>query len=151
MMKIDLRNSWIRAGLLLVVVGWVPWELITLVTALGGWPGLNPIVPRLLFMFTGWPAVACLITGFFQVKRDRARLPSAAAAAPHPQRAAARRPWMQRPAARRALGAIGLGLVMYGTNGMLHRQGRSAAVALAVGVVAVYWAFVGRLPLRFRR
>lgn len=148
---IVLRNLWIRAGLLLVVVGWVPWSLITLVVALGGWPGLDPIVPRLLFMFTGWPAVACLIIGSFQVKRDLALRPSADAAAPHPQRAATPLPWMQRPAARRALGAIGLGLVMYGTNGMLHRQGRSAAVALAVGVVAVYWAFVGRLPLRFRR
>ncbi|MDE1952861.1 MAG: hypothetical protein KGL51_07135 [Betaproteobacteria bacterium] len=148
-MNMHLRNAWIRAGLVLVVCGWIPWSIITLVRALGGWPELSPIVPRLLFFFSGWPAVFCFVTGFFQVKRDLALAPSAAAGPS--SSAAAQRPWMQRPGVRRVATALGLVLVMYGTNGMLHGHLRSAAVALAVGVVAVYWGFVGRLPLRFWR
>jgi hypothetical protein len=228
MMKLYMRNAWVRVGLVLVVVGWLPLAVMTLLVAMGDWPGLNPLVPRLLSMLTVWPAVLCVVVGVFQVKRDlalQARSAQTAAASaqesgkaapplghsqenagplpsfldPHGGRggvpplghsqenagppqvcltptgggSASRpwghsdvektvhgrsaqalpqgdsRPWMEHRITRTVAGIVGFGLVFYGTTGMLHAQGRGAAVALAIGVVAVYWAFVGRLPLRF--
>jgi hypothetical protein len=202
MMKLYMRNAWVRVGLVLVVVGWLPLAVMTLLVAMGDWPGLNPLVPRLLSMLTVWPAVLCVVVGVFQVKRDlalQARSAQTAAAsaqgsgkaAPtlgHSQENAGppqvcltptgggsasrpwghsdvektvhgrsvqalpqgdSRPWMEHRITRTIAGIVGFGLVFYGTTGMLHAQGRGAAVALAIGVVAVYWAFVGRLPLRF--
>ncbi len=162
-MKLYLRNAWVRVGLLLAVVGWLPLGTITLLVARGDWPDLNPLVPRLLSMFTVWPAVLCVVVGVFQVKRDRALQAGAAralqAGADEPKTAqditAAARPrehspaWMEHRITRTVAGLVGFGLVLYGTTAMLQAQGRGAAVAMAIGVVDVYWAFVGRLPLRF--
>lgn len=149
-MKDYFGNVWIRVGLALVVFGWAPLLAITLLAAIGFWPHLDPIVPRLLYFFTGWPAVFCLVIGFFQVKRDRV-LGTAQVGAVPAQAHEDSPPWREHPAARVVLGLVGMGLVVYGTNAMLHGEGRGAAVALAVGVVAVYWAFVGRLPFWFWR
>ncbi len=163
-MKLYFRNAWVRAGLVLVVLGWLPLGAITLLVAMGDWPGLNPLVPRLLSMFTVWPAVLCVVVGVFQVKRDvalQARSAQAVVTATDSANSArgpftqalpqgdSRPPWMEHRITRAVAGIVGFGLVFYGTTGMLHAQGRGAAVALAIGVVAVYWAFVGRLPLRF--
>ena len=68
-----LGNLWIRIGLVLVVVGWGPLLAIVLLAAIGVWPhpNPNPIGPGLLFFFTSWPAVICLIIGVVQVRRKR--------------------------------------------------------------------------------
>ena len=66
-------NLWIRIGIFLVVVGWGPLLAIVLLAAIGVWPdpNPNPIGPGLLFFFTSWPAVICLIIGVVQVRRKR--------------------------------------------------------------------------------
>jgi hypothetical protein len=66
-------NFWIRIGLVLMVVGWAPLWSIVLLAAIGVWPdpNPNPIGPGLLFFFTSWPAIICLVVGVVQVRRKR--------------------------------------------------------------------------------
>jgi hypothetical protein len=68
-----LGNLSIRLGLFLVVVGWGPLLAIVLLAAIGLWPdpNPNPIGPGLLFFFTSWPAIICLVVGVVQVRRKR--------------------------------------------------------------------------------
>jgi hypothetical protein len=68
-----LANRWIKAGILLVVIGWGPLFTIAGLYALGllSDPNPNPIGPGLLFFFTFWPAVLFLMIGAFQVLRPR--------------------------------------------------------------------------------
>ncbi len=65
-----MRNRWFKAGVWLVLIGWTPLWGIVLLSALGLWPdpNPNPIGPGLLFFFTSWPAIICLIVGTVQVK-----------------------------------------------------------------------------------
>jgi hypothetical protein len=66
-----LRNRWSLVGLALVAVGWTPLWGIVLLAELGLWPDRepNPMGPGLLFFFTAWPAVVCLLIGAYQTWR----------------------------------------------------------------------------------
>jgi len=68
-----LRNKWVKVGLALVVFGWGPLCAIILLAAFGLWPdpNPNPIGPGLLFFFTSWPAIICLVLGVVQVRSRR--------------------------------------------------------------------------------
>lgn len=69
-MKNYLGNRWIQIGLALVVLGWGPLLAIIVLAAIGVWPdpNPNPIGPGLLFFFTAWPAVICLVVGVVRVQ-----------------------------------------------------------------------------------
>jgi hypothetical protein len=69
-----LQNRWIVIGLALVIFGWGPLWAIVALAALGLWPdpNPNPIGPGLLFFFTSWPAIICLVIGTLQMRRNRA-------------------------------------------------------------------------------
>ena len=86
-MTIYLQNRFIRIGLVLIGVGWSPLCSIILLADLGLWPdpNPNPVGPGILFFFTGWPAIICLVIGMVQVKRARSHH------APHAPRGAAPR------------------------------------------------------------
>ena len=68
-----LRSWWVRAGLGLLVVGAAPLVFIIVAAAVGLWPdpNPNPIGPGLLFFFTFWPAVLCLLIGVVRVRLAR--------------------------------------------------------------------------------
>lgn len=68
-----LRNKWVRVGLALVVFGWGPLLAIILLAAVGLWPdpNPNPIGPGILFFFTSWPAIICLVVGVIKVRGQR--------------------------------------------------------------------------------
>ncbi len=72
-MKEYLRNQWVRAGLVLVIVGWGPLLSIIALSSIGLWPdpNPNPIGPGLLFFFTAWPAIICLGIGIVRVKAKK--------------------------------------------------------------------------------
>jgi len=78
-MRKYLKNNWIRAGLALVILGWGPLIGIILLADLGLWPdpNPNPIGPGILFFFTSWPAIICLLVGFFRVRNSNGRTGSA--------------------------------------------------------------------------
>ena len=73
-MRTYLQSTWVKVGLGLLVVGACPLIFIIVAAAVGLWPdpNPNPIGPGLLFFFTFWPAVICIIIG---VARVRARNP----------------------------------------------------------------------------
>lgn len=60
-----LKSGWIWAGILLLVLGSGPLMFIIAADALGLWPdpNPNPIGPGLLFFFTFWPSVICIVVG----------------------------------------------------------------------------------------
>ena len=68
-----LGSRLVRIGLVLLVVGTGPLLFIIVAAAVGLWPdpNPNPIGPGLLFFFTFWPAVICLIVGIVRVRRRR--------------------------------------------------------------------------------
>ena len=68
-----LSNKYIRIGLALVLVGWMPLLGIIFLAAVGLWPdpNPNPVGPGLLFFVTSWPAIICLRIGVNQVKRKK--------------------------------------------------------------------------------
>ena len=68
-----LRSWWVRVGLGLLVVGAAPLFFIIVAAAVGLWPdpNPNPIGPGLLFFFTFWPAVLCLLIGVVRVRLAR--------------------------------------------------------------------------------
>ena len=75
-MKEYLRNRWIRIGLGIAAVGWTPLLAICALADAGLWhdPNPNPVGPGLLYFFTFWPAIICVIVGIVQVRRSaRAR------------------------------------------------------------------------------
>ena len=65
-----LQSRWIKVGLGLLIVGAGPLVLIIVAAAVGLWPdpNPNPIGPGLLFFFTFWPAVICIIVGIVRVR-----------------------------------------------------------------------------------
>ena len=71
-MRIYLQSLWVKVGLGLLVVGSAPLLFIIIAAAVGLWPDPdpNPIGPGLLFFFTSWPAIICIVVG---VTRVRAR------------------------------------------------------------------------------
>ena len=67
------QSWWVRAGIGLLIVGIGPLVFIIVAAAIGLWPdpNPNPIGPGLLFFFTFWPAVLCVVVGVFRVRRAR--------------------------------------------------------------------------------
>lgn len=74
-MKNYLGNRWIQIGLVLVVLGWGPLLAIIVLAAVGLWPdpNPNPIGPGLLFFFTAWPAIICLVIGVVRVQLKQSK------------------------------------------------------------------------------
>ncbi len=60
-----LRSRWVRAGLVLLIVGATPLVAIILAAQIGLWPdpNPNPIGPGLLFFFSGMVGTGCLAIG----------------------------------------------------------------------------------------
>src|SRR6266446_8380190 len=54
-----LKSTWVRVGLVLLVVGATPLLFIITAAALGLWPdpNPNPVGPGILFGLTFWPAI----------------------------------------------------------------------------------------------
>jgi hypothetical protein len=65
-----LQSRWVKAGLALLVLGAFPLVFIIVAAAVGLWPdpNPNPIGPGLLFFFTFWPAVICVVIGVVRVR-----------------------------------------------------------------------------------
>jgi hypothetical protein len=72
-MKEYLNNRLFKIGAVIAVLGWSPLLAIILLAWIGLWPDPdpNPIGPGLLFFFSFWPAVLCLLIGAVQVWRSR--------------------------------------------------------------------------------
>jgi len=70
-MKEYLANNWIRLGLGLAVFGAAPLLAFILLSKIGlrHDPRPNDLGPGLLFFFTFWPAVICLVVGVREVNR----------------------------------------------------------------------------------
>lgn len=151
-----IGNWWVRIGLVFVVLGWAPLFGIIALAALHLWPDPdpNPMGPGLLFFVTFWPAVVCLGVGTVQVARRRKRTSSlrsneavSSPLATQTHNAA----WISNPVVRALVGIVGFILVINGIAGLRHGDGRGAAAALVLGVAALYWTALGRLPAWFRR
>lgn len=71
-----LRSGWVRAGFALLVIGASPLLFIIVAADLGFWPdpNPNPIGPGLLFFFTVWPALICILIGVVRVRRGGRRV-----------------------------------------------------------------------------
>ena len=69
-MRAYLQSAWIKVGLGLLIVGSAPLVFIIAAAALGLWPdpNPNPIGPGLLFFFTAWPALICIVVGVIRVR-----------------------------------------------------------------------------------
>lgn len=69
-MRAYLRSTWVKVGLGLLVVGAGPLVFIIVAAAVGLWPdpNPNPIGPGLLFFFTFWPAIFCIVVGVIRVR-----------------------------------------------------------------------------------
>ena len=63
------QSRWIRIGIALLAIGAGPLLFIIVAAAVGLWPdpNPNPIGPGLLFFFTFWPAVICILVGVIRV------------------------------------------------------------------------------------
>ncbi len=70
-MRTYLQSPWVRIGVGLLILGSAPLVLIIVAAAVGLWPDPhpNPIGPGLLFFFTFWPAVICILIGVVRVYR----------------------------------------------------------------------------------
>jgi len=68
-----LQSTWVKVGLGLLVVGSGPLLFIIVAAAVGLWPDPNPnhVGPGLLFFFTFWPAVICIVIGVVRVRRSQ--------------------------------------------------------------------------------
>jgi hypothetical protein len=74
-MRPYLQSFWVRIGVALLLLGAGPLVFIIVAAAGGLWPdpNPNPTGARLLFFFTFWPAVICIVIGIVRVRRaDRA-------------------------------------------------------------------------------
>ena len=73
-MRTFLRNGWLKAGFALIVLGWALVGIVVL-AGIGLWPdpNPNPVGPGLLFFFTFWPALVCLVIGGLKAWRDTRR------------------------------------------------------------------------------
>jgi hypothetical protein len=69
------RSWWVRVGITLLVLGAAPLIAIIVAAAVGLWPdpNPNPIGPGLLFFFTFWPAVLCIVVGVIRVRLSQRR------------------------------------------------------------------------------
>jgi len=69
-----LKSTWVRVGLVLLVVGATPLLFIITAAALGLWPdpNPNPVGPGILFGLTFWPAIICIVVGVIRTRARRA-------------------------------------------------------------------------------
>ena len=69
-----LKSTWVRVGLVLLVVGATPLLFIITAAALGLWPdpNPNPVGPGILFGLTFWPAIICIVVGVIRARARRA-------------------------------------------------------------------------------
>ena len=69
-MRAYLQSPLVKVGIGLLVVGAAPLVFIIFGAAVGLWPdpNPNPIGPGLLFFFTFWPAVICIVVGVMRVR-----------------------------------------------------------------------------------
>ncbi len=72
-MREYLRSKLVRVGLALLMIGSAPLLGIIVAAHLGLWPDPdpNPIGAGLLFFFTVWPAVICVVVGVVRVRGGR--------------------------------------------------------------------------------
>jgi hypothetical protein len=70
-----LQSTWTKVGLGLLIVGAGPLLFIIAAAAVGLWPdpNPNPVGPGLLFFFTFWPAVICIVIGVVRVRARNGR------------------------------------------------------------------------------
>ena len=70
-MRTYFQSWWVKIGVALLILGSAPLVLIIAAAAVGLWPdpNPNPIGPGLLFLFTFWPAVICILIGVVRVYR----------------------------------------------------------------------------------
>jgi len=70
-MRTYFQSWWARIGAALLILGSAPLVLIIAAAAVSPWPDRNPnpIGPGLLFLFTFWPAVICILIGVVRVHR----------------------------------------------------------------------------------
>jgi hypothetical protein len=69
-----LKSYWVRAGLIMLLVGSGPLFFIIGAAAMGLWPdpNPNPIGPGILCGVTLWPAIICILVGIVRVRRGDA-------------------------------------------------------------------------------
>ena len=69
-MRAYFQSLWVKVGVGLLIVGAGPLVFIITVATLGLWsdPNPNPIGPGLLFFFTFWPAIICIVVGVIRVR-----------------------------------------------------------------------------------
>ena len=69
-MRAYLQSAWTKVGLGLLIAGLGPLLFIIATAAVGLWPDPhpNPVGPGLLFFFTFWPAVICIVIGVVRVR-----------------------------------------------------------------------------------
>lgn len=72
-MRRYLESRWVKAGLILLVVGAAPLLIIIAAAAVGLWPDPhpNPVGPGLLFALAFWPAIICIVVGIARVRGRR--------------------------------------------------------------------------------
>jgi len=70
-MRVYLHSGWVRARLVLLVIGAGPLLFIIAAAAVGLWPdpNPNPVGPGLLFGIVVWPAIICMVVGVVSVRR----------------------------------------------------------------------------------
>jgi hypothetical protein len=75
-MRSFLQSTWVKVGVGLFVIGSGPLLFIIVAAAVGLWPdpNPNPVGPGLLFFFTFWPAVICVVIGVVRMRRRDRRL-----------------------------------------------------------------------------
>ena len=76
-MRVYLQSAWVKVGVGLLVIGTGPLVFIIVAAAIGLWPdpNPNPIGPGLLFFFTFWPAIVCIVVGVIRVRAGNRRAP----------------------------------------------------------------------------
>ena len=69
-MRAYFQSGWVKTGLVLLFVGAGPLLFVIVAAAIGLWPdpNPNPIGPGLLFFFTFWPALICIVIGVVRVR-----------------------------------------------------------------------------------
>ena len=69
-MRAYLQSRWVKVGIGLRFIGAAPLLFIIVAAAVGLWPdpNPNPIGPGLLFFFTFWPAIICIVVGVIRVR-----------------------------------------------------------------------------------
>ena len=74
-MRTYLQSRWVKVGLGLLIAGSAPLVFIIVAAAIGLWPdpNPNPIGPGLLFFFTFWPSIICILIGVVRVRIQNRR------------------------------------------------------------------------------